>query len=464
VRRSTRVAVVTGLLAASTWCAAGAKPGVAAGQASASAWVVRASILSGAHVAGVAEARSAAGPAPYAWSAPIDADGTRPAQASASPSRPSSAAGELTWNDPTATVTVDGGYAAASLDGGGASARAGVGSGAGSSFSMASRLLTWQQQQALTAEAAAINDAVFVPVNARLQALAPVLGILGIAAPHFQEMTPLALINVGGGALAASRTTTVSSAGLLSAGAESEVASVQLLDGFVQLDHVRSTAGEDTARSSFGAVRIAGVPVVVDQGGITVADNSLLARALLQPVLDLVISTLGQHGITLRFGVATSTGSAREATALELDVETPVGLDQVSVAHAAAAWGAPAGASSPTQPAGTPATAPGSPPEAPPPAGTGGAPASATAPSPGNPAVQPAPGGLTPRAAPSPAGRPRIPAWLGFALPANVARALRSLFLFLPLAGLAATLVPVLILGHTRRRSATVPTRLEVTP
>jgi hypothetical protein len=418
--------------------------------ARAAAWVLRASLQSGQHVIEVADVHAQAGGSPSGSAVPALLDTAGPSGAVVSPTSPSASSAQIDWHDPTGSLTAQGGFAAASLASGGATARAGIAAGSGSSFTIASKLLTWQQQQQLTTEVAALNDAVFRPLNGRLQALAPQLAALGIVAPTFQEMTPVALINVGSGKAATASASTATAPGFASAQAEADLSSIDLLDGFIQLSAISSTASALAASATIGEIRLAGVPVRADQTGIIVAENDVFSRSLLQPLVDLVVQSLAADGITLRIDETSSRGSVQEATALELDVATPTGLDQVSVGHAEALAEA---AAAPAVNAAPPPTSP--------PVQSGG-PVTAT-PSPAgvlSPLISPL--GLLglPPVVPSASQptansrRPGIPAFLGDVLPRNAARALGSAFLVVLLGGLAAAAFPALLMGLARRRSA----------
>ncbi len=417
-------------------------------------------VLVAAPAAGAADARSAAAPGAAAWvvrlelaGAPlvelgrtsVDAStgevratalaigGEGPPVASADPTTPEARAALVDWTDSTGSLTVTGSYAEARSGEHRWSARAGLGQSTGTGFPLASMLLTWDQQTQFLATVQAFNDAVTPVVDQSFSAVAPLLALLGLPAPHFSPIAPAGLIDAGGGRAAGSTAEAVTTPGYASARADAVAGALELFGGFVSVDAVSSEAAvergssdQTVARSSLTGVEIAGIPVQVDAAGIRVAGGGPL-EALLTPVFDGLLGQLAAAGLTIRT-TASPAGApccAAAAMGLELAFAAPSGPLVVSIGGAEATAPDPlprvVAAAAPAPPA---AVAPsGDAPATSPPAATRAA----------TPAVGAEPTlGTVP--APQPA-RPRIGVIAG--LGADVVRALRTTYLILAGAGIA---------------------------
>lgn len=453
-------ALVVGAAALSLGLApASAQPGRAAppGQPTAAAWLVDVTVTSGT-TSGVqvAAARAQSGTAAHAWGAPLTVNGTSYQEAGATDAKPQDAKAAVDYTDQTGSLTLTGGYTKAVVGGGSAEVRTGFGSASGSGFAMASKLLTWDQQKRLMDQFTALNDAVFDPLNARLQALAPVFAAAGLTAPHLTKMTALAAINLGSGDISAASVSTASGPGLSAAKAAVTLTGVQLLDGFIRLADIQAKAdsesvgGEDERSASvrIGSVSVAGVDVTIDDGGFHLVGNTPVQKATIQPTLDQLYTTLKEHGVTLAVDETEAVGDLRQATAFRLSVASPQGTLSLTLGHVEAS-AATVGGVLPAVPGGS------APPEAGRGAGAGGggvptgagagpgaAPiADVTVPVPG--ASPPATGGGGQAVV---AGRHGVPPWLGATPPAAVGRALGTVFLLLLVAGLGMALIPILLM------------------
>lgn len=458
---------------------AASAPASGAQAPSAAAWVVDAALLSGRHLVQLAEVSARSGAVPSASATPLTLDGQGPVNVQATKEHPQTSAAQVDWKDPTGSLTMQGGYGTANVEETSTAARAGIAAASGSSFAMAAKMLTWDQQQQLTGAVASLNDALVDPLNQTLQALAPVLSTLGLAVPLIQKMSPLAVINVGSGEVVTASASTAYSPGFSAAHAVATVSSIQLLDGFIEIDGLKVTAGSEnasdtptrTAEATLGQVRIAGLPVKVGEKGLEILTNNVLARTLLQPVLDQVLQILRTLGINLRIAETSAHGDAQEATALALDVPTPAGVLALSVGHAEA--GAPppppvpsSGSSSPatgrpgTTAAALPAPVHTSLPAAVLPAGGDASPALPAVPAvevPSTTAAAAAPDASGAGTPPDALAQRDVPSWLGVTLPAGAAKALGGVFLLLLLGGLGMALVPAMILAPVNRRPAGRP-------
>lgn len=435
------------------------------GEPRAAAWLLDLSTVSG--TAGrvqVAAVRAQSGDTPQAWGAPISVNGTAYQEAGASSATPHAETAAMDYDDQTGSMSMTGGFTRANVAKGSADVRTGFGALSGSSFAMSSKLLTWDQQTMLLGQFAALNDAVFDPLNARLQALAPVLGAAGIEVPTLTKMSPLALINVGAGNLGNAHASAASAPGMSSAQAAVSLGDVQLFDGFITLNDVTASAdsqsvdGSQTRRSSvkIGSISVAGLEVTLDDTGFKAAGTSWLTKSTVQPGLDLLSATLKAQGITLRAGEATGTGDLREATAFQLRIATPQASFDLSIGHVEASAATVAAQAQEGSPVMAPDTAPPPPGEAPalvtPPA----APV-AIAPAVDLPAAAPVQDAVVAPAAPhgTAAAARGVPRWLGATLPAAVARALGTVYLLLLLAGIGTALIPILLMHPrpTQRRT-----------
>lgn len=314
------------------------------------AWVLRIDASPG-PVLRLADVAARGGDAPTAVAAPAVVGDTAPVRAVADPARPDdrAVATPLAWSDPSGSLTLEGGAAEAQASRTAATARAGFGTAGGTGFPMANRLFTWEQQERLLAQMAAINDAVFTPLNARIAALAPLLTAAGVAAPRFEPASPVGFVDVGTGRLAAASAEVAGSGDYGSGRAEAMLDRVRLLGGFVDAAGASAeavaerSAGEEQRRARvwFAGLTVAGVPVVAESGRLRVAANDVVSRAVVQPALDLLLATLREHGVDLRVGATSEGPAGARAAALELAVTAASGNVVVSIGAAAAS--APAG-------------------------------------------------------------------------------------------------------------------------
>ncbi|MEX2557736.1 MAG: choice-of-anchor P family protein [Actinomycetota bacterium] len=316
----------------------------------------------------LAAASAETGSAAHAGGAPVGVGGTSPQRADATPAETDQVVAPLDWADPTESMTIRGGFAEAHASSDTASARAGLSTASGSGFAMANQLLSEEQQTQLLTTWADTMAAVFAPINAALERLGPALALAGLVVPHLdpppsEGFLDVALVNQ------VSTAVDVSSApGIASARAETALAAVRLLAGFIEVQEVKATAvseavdGAETRRATatLGSLRIAGVEVVADTDGFRVARSDIVARTVLQPAIDLLVSTMARTGVTLRVAETRSAGTLREASALELEIASPEGLFSISIAHAesAAPVFIPPGDAPTTGPATSPAQPP----------------------------------------------------------------------------------------------------------
>ena len=419
----------------------------------------------GSQQVGLAQVSAESAPVPGAWGVPITLDGQQPTAAAASLSAPDAADKAVAWQDPTGSITIEGGFAQASVTPTAASARAGIGTGSGSSFSVANKYLTWDQQQELTGEVANLNAAIVPKLNTLLSALSPELLLLGLSAPALQQMSPLALIDVADGEGVTASATTASSPSYASAKADAQLGTLSLLGGFITLTGIQASAdsegnaGVPTQRASatLGQVQIAGIAITADQDGVRVAGNGVVDREVLQPLLDLLLSTLASSGVSLHFDETSLAGGLQEATALELDASSSVGLMQLSVGHAEAAAGPTSALPETSSSPGPPET-----PEAVPLPALG--PTTTVAGATSSASTAPSNALRAPSSSANQGGG--VPAWLGVSPPAAVARALHGVFLWLLFGAFAAAALPPLLIGYRRRKvsSSVVPFGEERSP
>ena len=451
----------------------------------AAAWVLRIDTPAGSALR-LADAAAWAGGAPGADAAPAVAGDVAPVRATADPARPDErvTAGPLHWSDPSGSVTLEGGFAEAQAAPAAATARAGFGSAGGTGFPVANRLFTWEQQERLLAQMSAFNDAVFPPLNARIAALRPILDGAGVDAPRFEPVSPVGLVDIGRGRMASASAEVADSVEFAAGRAEVSVDRVRLLGGFVDAAGVSAEAVSERGASGverragvwYAGLTVAGVPVVADDGRIRVAGNDLAKRAVVQPALDLLLTTLREGGVDLRAGEVRETPDGSRIAALELAVTAPSGQVIVSLAGAQVAppppgtpppaddhrtsTAPPPGVGAPSPSAGVAEVAPAIP-DMP---GDGGAPAgpyaSGTAASADLDVAPPAGSGAISSAGGSPptSAAPRRAAGRGLQ-PATTARSLRAVYLLLLVAAAAAAVtLPALIRPATvrfdsRRRS-----------
>lgn len=370
----------------------------AAGEGAA-AWVLRLDTPAGPALH-LADTTARLGPAAGAEAAPVVVAGTVPVRATADPAHPDEkvVATPLHWADPSGSLTLEGAVAEAQASSRSATARAGFGTAGGTGFALADKLFTWEQQERLLAQVAALDAAVFDPLNARLAALTPVLAAAGLKPPHFEALSPIGLVDTGRGTLAAASAEVASGGSFTSGRAEASLDQIRLLGGFIDarrlsVEAVSERSAESTNRRHgvwIGQLSVAGVAVVADGDDIRVAGNDVASRTLVQPALDLLLDALAEHGVELQVGAARELPGGSEASALQLSVTAPAGRFAISLAAARA-----------EAPPVTPAAAPG---------GRGGLPSAGTSDAPVATGPLPPPvasnhdrprGGTTPLAAPS---------------------------------------------------------------
>ncbi len=343
-RRSWVVLACLAAMAVAAW-AGQAKAGGSPRPSRARAWAIKVAFAAkGGQVVEVAAASAEGGENPSATAAPLTAGSESPLRATATPERPDSVTTPLSATDPTASGTVEGAFAEAHVAGDTANARTGLGNLSGSGFSIANRLFTWEQQEQLMSSWIQTNKAIFDPLNAQMEALAPLLAPLGLKPPHFEPMAGLGFIDVMRGGLVSSTAEASSSPGFSSARASTALGQVRLFGGFVEGKNImaeavsESAAGAEnrSARATAASLRVAGVDVAVEGGKLRVAGNDLASRSVLQPALDTLLATLAQAGLRVRAGETRADGDLREASLLELELVTPEGNLLISLAHAEA--------------------------------------------------------------------------------------------------------------------------------
>jgi hypothetical protein len=296
-------------------------------------------------VISLATASAQTGSTARAGGAPVAVAGASPKRADAVLSHPDAAVAPLDWADPTGSMTIKGGFAQAHAATDSASAKSGLSTSSGSGFAMADKLLSPDRQTQLLGTWADTMNAVFTPINDALSRLGPALALAGLEVPHLTPPAPDGFLDIALADQVASSVDVSSAPGIASSRAQTAIADVRLLAGFIEARGVKTTAvsesvdGADTreATATIGSLKIAGVEVVADGDGFRVARNTLLARTTVQPALDLLMSTLTRAGVTLRVAGSRSDGTLREASALELGIDSPRGPFVISIAHAEAA-------------------------------------------------------------------------------------------------------------------------------
>jgi hypothetical protein len=452
--------------------------------AEASAWLVRVETPHGLSLR-LGDTAARAGDAPAADATPAALGDAAPVRAVADPARPDAkvTATPLQWTDPSGSMTMEGAFAEAQAAPTGATARAGFGTASGTGYPVANALFSWEQQEHLLGEVQALDDAVFVPLNARMAALAPVLGAAGLAVPRFEGVTPLGLVDVGRQRMAAASAEAAAADGFASSRAEATLDGVRLLGGFVDaralsaeaVSEGDAEAPERQARTWIGALTVAGVPVVAEGGRLRAAGNDVVSRTVVQPALDLLIDALRRQGVELRVGDARGDATSRAVAALEVRIATAGGAWTISVVQARAA-AAGVGATSPASDA-VPAPSPTAIPA--PPAGSAAGrdglatpvpPAADTGPEPAADAAATAFGAgtggdrwdeaspATQQAVVPPSGGAVVRPVGGRRFPAAVSRSVQAVYLLLVVAGVGGALVlPALVAPaprSTRRRTA----------
>ena len=315
-------------------------------------------------VIALATASAETGSAAHAGGAPVGVGGASPQRADATPTKTDQVVAPLDWADPTESMTMRGGFAEAHVSSDAASARSGLSTASGSGFAMANQLFSEEQQTQLLTTWAETMTAVFTPLNAALEKLGPALALAGLVVPHLDPPPSEGFLDVALVNQVATAVDVSSAPGIASARAETALAEVRLLAGFIEVQDVKATAvseavdGAETrkATATLGSLRIAGVEVVADADGFRVARSDIIARTVLQPAIDLLVSTMARAGVTLRVAETRSAGTLREASALALEIASPQGMFTISVAHAEAAAPViqPAGHSPPAPPAQAP--------------------------------------------------------------------------------------------------------------
>lgn len=324
-----------------------ATPGAsAAAPARARAWVTKLAVTQAEQqqILQVAEVGAEGGASPAAAGMPLAVGGQAPARASADKANPDSVATQWTWNDSTGSGSAEGGFAEAHVAGDSAQVRAGMGSMAGSGFAISSKAFTWEQQEMLMNNWISTMETIFVPLNAEMKALEPILLPLGIIPPHFEQMAALGWVDVLKMRQVAANAETASSAEFSSAHATASLGELSMFSGFIQARGIssdafsQSTGGTDERRAlaTIKNLKIAGVPVFADSNGIHVARNDQISRAILQPGLDVLLGTLQSGGMTIRVAEQRGEGDLRETSALQVDIVSPQGSMTFSIGHAEA--------------------------------------------------------------------------------------------------------------------------------
>jgi hypothetical protein len=315
----------------------------------------------------VAQSAARGGDAPLSSASAVTVAGNAPESVVATPQAPDAVKSVKDYVDPTSSLTLQTGFAEAHVAGAGATARAGFGAGSGSGFALANKFFTFDQQAQMLAEWQSVNDQIAGAINTALSPLAGALATAGISVPQVTGIPATGLVNVMTARNVASSSSASISPGYASARADATVAQLNLFDGFLQIDDVtaqavsESVSGADTRTASvkYGRLFIAGIEVVLDGDHLAVAGNSVLDRAVVQPVLDTVLGALSTLGIRIHAGDAVADGVTRSVSALSVDVASPGGPVHLAIGYASA--------SAPTVPAvlgerfhnpGTPATAP----------------------------------------------------------------------------------------------------------
>lgn len=275
---------------------------------------------------------------------PLSIDGQGPPSAHADPATPSATDSLEDWTDQTGSLTIQGGYAAATSGAQRWTARAGLGQGSGTGIAMASKLLTWDQQVQILSAVQSFNDTIIPIADEVSTGIAPLLALLGVPVPRFVPMAPSGLIDVGSGRAAGSTAEAAVAPGYASARADATAGGLRLFGGFVTVDAVsseatveRGTADTVTARSWLTGVQIAGIPVTVDAKGIHVVRGGPF-EALLTPVFDAMLRPLAVAGLTVRTIATPADGGCCSASAvgLEVSLATPSGPLVASIGGAAA--------------------------------------------------------------------------------------------------------------------------------
>ncbi|MFA5787114.1 MAG: choice-of-anchor P family protein [Actinomycetota bacterium] len=309
-------------------------------EAQARAWAVRISVSSTPAVLGLVEASAQNGAVAGASGAPISVLGQIPVQAVASRAKPDDVQNPLVWKDETGSMTVEGIFAEAHSTDASSSAKTGFGSQAGSSFPMASMLSTTEQQKQLFDQWIAMNKMVFDPLNEQMAALKPILAPLGLKPPQFEAVGPMGLIDVESSRQVVASAETTSSEYLASARSSATLDEIRLFGGFIEArgisaEAVSARGMSDTreAMARVNSLKVAGIEVAVDSGGLRVAGNDQVSRALVQPVLDAVLGALDSAGVKLRVMEASGGQAPPQASALEVEIASPEGTILVSIAH-----------------------------------------------------------------------------------------------------------------------------------
>jgi hypothetical protein len=258
--------------------------------------------------------------------------------------------------DPGGNFAVRGGFATAESGGGTSDAQAGIANGNGNGFAFASKNFSFAQQAQLLNAIQQIDDTltqggdVGGQLPAPLPGLNPLIdqlnGATGILQlPHLSGPPPAGLIDIADTGSVSSTAATSSAPGFVTAKSTSSLGDVKLIGGFIELHNVMATADSESnsgtdsrsAKATVGSISIAGLNMVADSDGLHFASNDLLARAAVQPSVDMLMSSLKQSGLTMTFAQTKALGDLQEATAFELNWVTAGGLIHMSIGHADAA-------------------------------------------------------------------------------------------------------------------------------
>ncbi|MFA5788157.1 MAG: choice-of-anchor P family protein, partial [Actinomycetota bacterium] len=273
------------------------------------AWAVKVAMAGDTlQVVQMAEVASQSGASMAATGAPLSIGGQDLVRASASQTARDDVKTQMNYTDSTGSTTFEGGFAEAHVSESSSTSRAGFGSNVTSGLPMASMLMTWEQQEQAMNTWISLNEPIFGPLNAQMEALAPVLERQGLVPPHFEYLQPLGFVDVVKSRQVAATSETVSTEGYSSASASVTLSEIRLFAGFIEARGVSAeassegtdAAGSKSATARIEGLKIAGIDCVADSKGVHAANNDALAKAMIQPTLDAIVGALRSAGVTLR--------------------------------------------------------------------------------------------------------------------------------------------------------------------
>ncbi|MGZ4127537.1 MAG: choice-of-anchor P family protein [Actinomycetota bacterium] len=313
------------------------------GEPRAAAWAIHISFTDAAsQVVQVADVSSQAGSNPNATATSYMIGGQGSGTFIATASHPDVGDAKVSYQDPTGSISLKGGFTEAHVTPSNSSARAGIGNGTGNGFAFASQHFTFEQQTQTLTLWAQVNQALVAPPNQLIDQVNPLLSSAGISIPHLQGADPAGLIDIADLANISSSAQTSMSPGFNAAQSSATVGDVKLLGGFIELHNVtvaadsESNSGTDSRTSNvkIGSMTIAGLQVVGGSDGFQVAGNDVIAKTSMQPALDAMMMAAQVAGITFKVNQTDAIGDQRSATAFELQYTTPQGIIEISVGHA----------------------------------------------------------------------------------------------------------------------------------